>query len=582
MFDLETPLGPRQFDFTSLSNDDFELLSYLVVLLEFPAAVRLHAPDLGADHALPEGRSRDYARCWQAKRFTGHIHWGQCCSSLDAAVKAYEMPHYTYCFARDLTGNQERVFKHRLVGRHDGVVVDYWNASWLVGALLSSPQGERIANHFYGDPMHNSQALMQAIRAAGPFETGADVADKMRAVAEWLAAHDPFFSYPASTRETQVAGPGATPGAVIAIEEIGPDVTQRLEAVPRNNAAMAEYGPAFALLFETTEEGLRAREMFERSFESGEQVTISEGVSLRFDRLPPLMQAHVTDEPLQGVEVTISPLRSTPPARWPAHIVASSDAGEGQIDIDLEPVEPPEGWHGALEGSCGGLTATLLFRRTATAGEARFDFTFSYDSALPIPDQLSATMTLVALYGRGSLEIHARDGSRPDPMIFDVEPRELPPFIAVLHQLLGDLHLIEEWLGSPLTLPSTISGNDMNAIAETAYIIRNGQSKMSFGHIALKLDSERAEPFKQGVPGVLGFSTALDVNLFGSVVRLGHLVGEIPASDVKVSMTPVEGADPSAWLVRLEPATDEARNRIARFQRGPGPGSPPQQGQPVS
>ena len=72
------------------------------------------------------------------------------------------MPHYTFCFARDLTGGQEQTFKQRLVGRHTGVTVDYWAASRLLGALLTSPEGQRITNHFYPDPAQNSRALMQA------------------------------------------------------------------------------------------------------------------------------------------------------------------------------------------------------------------------------------------------------------------------------------------------------------------------------------------------------------------------------------------------------------------------------------
>jgi hypothetical protein len=63
----EKPLGPRCLDFGALTDDDFEVLSYLVVLLEFPDAVRLRAPDLGADSALPAGADRKYTRCWQAK-----------------------------------------------------------------------------------------------------------------------------------------------------------------------------------------------------------------------------------------------------------------------------------------------------------------------------------------------------------------------------------------------------------------------------------------------------------------------------------------------------------------------------------
>ena len=285
----EKPLGPRRLDFGALTDDDFEVLCYLVVLLEFPDAVRLRAPDLGADSALPGGDDRKYARCWQSKCFTGHVHWGQCVDSLEAAADHYEMPHYTFCFARDLTGGQEKAFKKRLVGRRRGVKVDWWGASRLLGALLGSPQGERIANHFYPDPARNSAALMQAIHAGGALETRADASERLSAVAEWLASHDPFFAYPSYERETGMAGASLTPGAVIAIEAIGPSITQRIEAVPRNPAAMDEYGPAGTFLFEATEEGRRALEAFQRAFETGEQVTISQGVGLRFDRLPPLM-----------------------------------------------------------------------------------------------------------------------------------------------------------------------------------------------------------------------------------------------------------------------------------------------------
>lgn len=564
----EHPLGPRRLDFTILRDEDFELLCYLVVLLDFSDAVRLRAPDRGADSALPEGAIRRYARCWQAKRFTGHIHWGQCRESLDAAVSAYEMPHYTFCFARDLTGGQESLFKQRLVGRHEGVNVDYWGASLLTGSLLGSPEGERIAKHFYGDPALNTQALMQALRAGGPLETGADASERLRAIGEWLGGHDPFFSYPASVREAGIAPPGMTPGALIAIEEIGPNLTQRIEAVPRNAAAIEEYGPAGTLLFETTDEGQRALATFQRAFETGEQVTISEGVALRFDRLPPFMQPHVTDEPLEGVEITIGPTEQAPPRRWPARLLARSDAGEGEIDIDLEPVQPPEGWDGALQGSHGGLTAALLLRRTATAGQATFNFNFSYDSTLALVDQRAATSTLVALHGRGLLEIHARDGSRPEPMTFDLEPKELPPFFLVLHRLLGDLRQIEEWVGTALALPHTISGDEMRAIAEVGYILRNRRSSMNFDQVTLELDAEKYEPFKGGVPGPLRMVLPVRVNLFGQEMQLGYLHGEIAASDIKVARaTPIEGADSPAWLVRLEPASEDARRPVFRFQR---------------
>jgi hypothetical protein len=562
----EKPLGVRRLDFGVLSDDDFELLCYLVVLLEFPDAVRLRRPDLGADSALPCGAERAYTRCWQAKRFTGHVHWGQCVDSLNAAVGHYKMPHYTFCFARDLTGGQETQFKKRMVGLHSLVTVDHWGASRLLGALLGSPQGERIVNHFYPDPARNAHALMQAIRAGGALETGADAAERLTAVAEWLASNDPFFSYPTHTRETGLAGPGLTPGAVIAIEEIGPNVTQRIEAVPRNEAAIDEYGPAGTLLFETSEEGRRALDAFQRAFATRETVTISEGVGLRFDRLPPLMQPHLSEEPMHGLEITIGPGEPGPPSRWPARLITRSDTGKAQIDIDLEPRQAPDGWHGALEGSRGGLTATLLFQRTPTPG-VKFNFSFSPDSSQPIADQLAAASTLVALHGKGELEILATDGSRPDPLLLDFDRRELPEFFLVFHRLLTDVHLLAEWGGITITLPHTISRDEMRSIAEAAYIVRERKSGTTFDQVTLELPAEQYKSFERGVPGPLRVEMPLSFALFGTPISLGRLVSELPARDLKIAHAArVPGARPPKWSVRIEPATEGARHRVMRLE----------------
>jgi hypothetical protein len=563
----EKPLGPRRLDFGALTDDDFEVLCYLVVLLEFPDAVRLRAPDLGADSALPGGDDRKYARCWQSKCFTGHVHWGQCVDSLEAAADHYEMPHYTFCFARDLTGGQEKAFKKRLVGRRRGVKVDWWGASRLLGALLGSPQGERIANHFYPDPARNSAALMQAIHAGGALETRADASERLSAVAEWLASHDPFFAYPSYERETGMAGASLTPGAVIAIEAIGPSITQRIEAVPRNPAAMDEYGPAGTFLFEATEEGRRALEAFQRAFETGEQVTISQGVGLRFDRLPPLMQARVSDEPLEGVEITIGPSDAAPPRRWPARLVTRSDAGEAEIEMDLEPVQQPNGWDGALQGSRGGLTATLLFQRKPPPG-VKFNFNFSFDSTQPVADQLAATSTLVALHGKGTLDIHATDGSRPEPLSLDFDGGELPEFFVVLHRLFTDVRLLEEWSGLTLTIPHVISRAEMIAVGEAAYIVREGKSGTTFDQVTLELPEEQYKPFEGGVPGPLRVEMPIGVAIFGTEIPLGRLVGELPPDEVKIAhVEQIAGASPPMWLVRLEPATEQARSRVMRFER---------------
>jgi hypothetical protein len=88
------PLGPPQFDFAVIGDEDFELLCFLVVLMDFPDAERLRPPDDGADAGLEGAKAGSYRRCWQFKHSVdGHVSWGKCEASLDRAVDVYKMPH---------------------------------------------------------------------------------------------------------------------------------------------------------------------------------------------------------------------------------------------------------------------------------------------------------------------------------------------------------------------------------------------------------------------------------------------------------------------------------------------------------
>jgi hypothetical protein len=51
------------------------------------------------------------------------------------------------------------------------------------------------------------------------------------------------------------------------------------------------------------------------------------------------------------------------------------------------------------------------------------------------------------------------------------------------------------------------------------------------------------------------------VVIFGTEIPLGRLIGGLPPSEVKIAHAErIAGASPPRWLVRLEPATEQARN----------------------
>lgn len=121
-----------------------------------------------------------------------------------------------------------------------------------------------------------------------------------------------------------------------------------------------------------------------------------------------------------------------------------------------------------------------------------------------------------------------------------------------------------------LTLPHTISREEMLAVAEAAYIVRERKSGTTFEQVTLALPEEQYKPFEQGVPGPLRLEMPISVVLFGTEIPLGRLIDELPASDVKIAhVAPVSGATPPRWLVRLEPATQQARDRVMRLKPDP-------------
>jgi hypothetical protein len=157
----DAALGPRRFDFRSIDPLDFEELCFALVRLEFPAAVRVAAPDKGVDVLVPAAGSEP-ARGFQAKRYVDQISWPECRKSLDAAVQGHTVGRLTFCFARDLTAKQLSLFDKHLRARHPGVSVDCWGASELTARMTGTEEGRLVAARFFGDPVRDAEAIARA------------------------------------------------------------------------------------------------------------------------------------------------------------------------------------------------------------------------------------------------------------------------------------------------------------------------------------------------------------------------------------------------------------------------------------
>ena len=454
------PLGRWRLDLAALSPDDFELLCAWIVAIEFPGAVHVANPDGGADSALPADGGDGWTRCWQAKRFTSTISWPQCRASLDAGVTSYGMSHYTFCFARDLTVGQQKLFEKHLRTRHRGVRVDLWDRSRLELLLFSSPQGERIANHFFNDPTLDAKALMRAIRAGGALETGEDVLDRLAAVVEHLAAGDPLYQYVQIATEADGPMPGLTPETMISMHTVRGDSRIRIDAVPRNASLIeAPPGGTMFLLREQAEE-------FERFLARGGDLELA-GIRFEWRNMPAAFED--LTPPSEDVTLAMNAPQVVP-RRWHTRIsvLDSPRPAVDPIDVLLEPtLEVEADWDGALVGSYGGIDLRANFRRrVGGGGELRFDWAWRDDAARPAAERARELALVAAVKRPGRLVIEDIEDERA-PAEFHLREEKLDPDFFALLSFLEDLAVLEEWTGRRFKTAARVPVSEVSAVARS-------------------------------------------------------------------------------------------------------------------
>lgn len=557
----KAPLGPRRFDYDQLSDDDFELLVYLVVLLEHSDAIRLRAPDKGADAALPEPDGA-YSHCWQSKRFTKQVSWPQCKASLDSAVGSYRMPRYTFCFARDLTGGQEALFTKHLRTRHAGVQVDWWGSSKLTAFLLGSEQGKRIEAHFYGDPAVDTQAFMRALRAGGELTTGTDAVARLIEIADFFESKDPFFSYTLSTRSPSlVPHAPATPGAVMSVElTTAPDRTVRIDAVPRNRAAY-ERLPQGQLRFADTPEGAAEYAKFRAALIAGGEATLST-VWMRFENLPAGLEAFAPDDVPMQVNIR-APKR--PPRPWDARVRVQTDRGDASLDVDLRPVEPPKDWDGALSATANGLTMNFLLRMRNGRGQSKVDWRYTATGG-SVSGQARALALIDAAQGVGTMTIEERGvGERRfQQTVTGQEPDER---VILARRLLDDLHAIEEWIGEPFVLPDDWPTVDFGDLPEIAQMIRTGE-RVGCPSMTLRVPHERRDEI-YGDRFPVWVSQGVGISLFGVEHPIGYLSGGFDGRVARAESVVEDGEELIEIEIEAADPSSEVAFKLTREERPP-------------
>lgn len=557
----QAPITPDRFRFGEQSDDDFDELTYRLILLEHPRAVKMAAPDGGLDTLLPLPGRDGYERGWQAKRYTGNISWSKCKESLDRAVDGYAIKQLTFCFARNLTVNHEKLFVKHLVGRHAGVTVDYLNASALTARLTQTDEGQRVARHFFGDS--NALARIErAQRAGGALASEPDAAERSFAVGEFMAASDPYFSYAIAQGEIGLPVPAAPPQAVMSVERTRGEIVVRTDAIPRDAEAMKRYGPRGQLIFSADEAGRRALKALQRALRRGGEVEIDTGVSARWDQLPPMF-AEIVGETVHGkVKIVVG----APMPPWPARITADTDRGAAAIDLDLSAQAPEEDSEFLLSGSGGGLTFTIRGRwdPVAERGEVNMTWTHTRDDS-PAREQAPVLAFLKALHGSGTLRIEDRSGARA-PVEQKLSSSPEPPGLSDLLWLFEAVALVEVRAHTTVRVPESVSGQDAQALALVAQCIRDGGQEVTFRSMEFVSAPDGPLLSEEEITDV-SVDQQLDARVLGQVVPLGKTITELPPLRV-VHREPAAGGPPGHLLLRLAPASGEPAVIWVRLQDG--------------
>jgi hypothetical protein len=502
--------GPVSYDLLGMPDKEFERLCHRLIRLEHPEVEKpADSSDGGADALLPKSGG-GYARAWQAKHFPKRMRWDECLKSFHDGQRNFAPERYTFCFPRNLNKTEQKTFDKHFRGENTEIPVDYWSGSEIQARLSETPEGRAVAKHFFADDGETLEEIKRAAQAKGSLDTPQDALERMKPIGEYLAAGDPYFSYAGS-----VYGEGAETkppeGTIMSLSESGEGTTSRIDVVPNDEEAMELHAPKGTMMF-PVEVYREAEEALAR----GEDFT-AEGIEVTWEQLPPAFKDEI-GQPLRA-DVTIGRAGPPPPAPWDARVSVENQGDRAQIDVDLRPVAPPDGWDGALEGSRAGLTLRVFMRRVGEGGEAEFKYSYTL-SGDPARQQLETLrfMDLIAQPG-GTLRIAERRRSEREVTLQTGAPEDTEQLEA-LRTFLGWVVEIEDWTGVRLPVgPEQFTQENFSAVAEVAAAIRRGGFNVTIGEIEfVAVPSAPAEINKQGP---ILMRRDLEATLLGKKVPLG-------------------------------------------------------------
>lgn len=557
----ETPIAPRgpvEYDLLRMHDEDFEAMCHRLVRLEFPAAEKpAKSGDGGADILLPKSGG-GFERAWQSKHYPKQIRWAECQKSFDDAVRNYNPESYVFCFPRDLSGKEIRTFNSRFRNGQVRVSVSYWGKSEILARLTESPEGRAIAKHFFGDDGDAIADIKRTVDAGGKLESANDALARLKPVAEYFNASDPYFSYAGSSFPDGIET-SPPEGTILSLSESSAKTTQRIDVVPNDEEAIELYGPKGKVSF-PDEIAMEAHEALSRGLPF-----YAEKAELTFDQLPPALGDHI-GRPMEG-SVSFSPLNPPPPAPWDAQLTVTRGEERVEVEVDLKPVAPPDGFDGALEGTWAGMTVRVLTLWEGTEGRAQFSYSYSLSDG-SAREQLKALQFVdLASKPDGTLEIVDRHNSKRTASLETGAADDQQPLEA-LEAFLGWIVEIEDWSNTKLPVKAdSFTTENFESVGQVSASVRKGGLDVVIHEFEFEESTEGdLDSLDQGGPIVMRRSVG--ARLLGVEIPLGRSQLVVEHYDVFEVLGRSERRN---VLVRPKPGHETAFERIAKPNQKPPP-----------
>lgn len=437
-----------------------------------PDALPLAAPDGGAD-TLILAKGQRPKEVVQAKHYPGpgSIKWSDCQASAKAAIDNHQPQRITFGFPRDFTAKEEREFRANIVDVFPEVEIGAWTLSEIIDRLDQHPD---LKKRYFGRGREEMlDSVLRAIEHGAKLETGEDLINRARSLADFAEEHDRDFTYGTSAGGASMPEPRWEKLPFMAMTVKNETTTVRVDAWARDRANIPSAGFSFTADEAGAEALARAREELAQDRDA----VLRTGVHLQIPKMPKaIKEAMGEGERLETPEIIIR-------AGSPLAVELTIETDEGAITrtFAARPVPPREPGHVAFACRAGGLLIELDF---LALDEPTVEFQFWVTGRFgdDVSTSLDAARVLHAFFTHKRIILRA-EGLFPDGVLedrFETGTEEETRLLEFRRSVYEDLAFIEDQTGHDFKLPERFGEVDLAAINTVARVLRTREGTATF------------------------------------------------------------------------------------------------------